>query len=162
MAVMACRGCGEREQARLALVVDGRGYRFFKCPACLTGGAAREPRRADADQRRAVFARDGGRCYACRASLTPDEAQVDHLVPWAAGGTTTMPNLALICAGCNASKQHRPLTVDWLARRMNPSDPRIARGPALARYVTLTRRLKRSERAQARSHSRVAGVAEDG
>lgn len=52
----------------------------------------------------AVLTRDRFRCVYCGA--TPREAQleVDHVLPLAAGGTSTLSNLATACASCNAGK----------------------------------------------------------
>lgn len=51
--------------------------------------------------RRAVWARDGGRCVECGATF---ELQYDHVIPVALGGASTPENLQLLCAPCNQRK----------------------------------------------------------
>ncbi len=55
--------------------------------------------------RQQVIERAGGRCEYCQ---TPRaiviEMAVDHIVPVAAGGETTIDNLCLACISCNARK----------------------------------------------------------
>jgi hypothetical protein len=62
--------------------------------------------------RRAVVARDGGRCFYCLRELKR-EGVLDHVTPLAAGGRTEFANLAACCPGCNAGKGARPAE-DWL------------------------------------------------
>ncbi|HVX85553.1 MAG TPA: HNH endonuclease signature motif containing protein [Phycisphaerae bacterium] len=54
-----------------------------------------------------VIARAGGRCEYC--GLAPQIGQeavfhIDHVVPRAAGGETTLGNLALACVSCSLHK----------------------------------------------------------
>lgn len=62
--------------------------------------------------RRAVMAREGGRCFYCLRELKR-EGVLDHVVPLAAGGRTEFANLAACCPGCNAGKGARQAE-DWL------------------------------------------------
>lgn len=55
--------------------------------------------------RRAVFERDGGRCVECGARF---DLQYDHVIPLALGGASTLENLQILCAGCNARKGAAP------------------------------------------------------
>jgi 5-methylcytosine-specific restriction endonuclease McrA len=55
--------------------------------------------------RRAVFARDGGRCVYCDAAAT----SLDHVVPRSRGGAHTWDNVVASCARCNHTKADRPL-----------------------------------------------------
>ena len=48
--------------------------------------------------------RDGLRCHYCDRMMTFEEAQVDHIVAKARGGTDAPHNLVLACARCNAMK----------------------------------------------------------
>lgn len=51
--------------------------------------------------RRAIFARDGGKCVDCGNTF---DLQYDHIIPVALGGATTVQNLQLLCADCNRRK----------------------------------------------------------
>ena len=62
--------------------------------------------------RRAV--RADGRCVYCGA---PDAAEIDHIQPWARGGTHDVSNLVPACVDCNSSKSDRLLT-EWDAARV--------------------------------------------
>ena len=48
--------------------------------------------------------RDGLRCHYCDRMMTFDEAQVDHILAKARGGTDAPHNLVLACARCNGMK----------------------------------------------------------
>lgn len=51
--------------------------------------------------RRAVWARDGGRCVECGRA---DVLEYDHVIPLSLGGSSTEKNLQLLCADCNRLK----------------------------------------------------------
>lgn len=69
--------------------------------------------------RRAVFARDGGRCAYCGAAAT----SVDHVVPRSRGGTHTWENVVSACARCNHLKADRAVAeLGWRLRRV-PTAP---------------------------------------
>lgn len=53
--------------------------------------------------RRMVMAADRRRCVYCRSQLSP---QLDHIVPWSAGGLTVLWNLAVLCGPCNRVKSN--------------------------------------------------------
>jgi hypothetical protein len=57
--------------------------------------------------RRTVEAREGGRCWYCGCDVSGSEGRVDHVIPWARGGRTTLANAAWACEPCNASKGAR-------------------------------------------------------
>ena len=73
--------------------------------------------------RRAVFARDGGRCVYCGAAAT----SLDHVVPRSRGGAHTWENVVASCARCNHTKADRAL-VDLGWRMGTP--PRAPSGTA--------------------------------
>jgi len=67
--------------------------------------------------RRAVLLRDG---YRCRWCGNGGLLEIDHIVPWSAGGSDRSDNLRTLCQACN---QHRsnypdaaaPVRVQWCA-----------------------------------------------
>jgi 5-methylcytosine-specific restriction endonuclease McrA len=60
--------------------------------------------------RRAIFARDGGRCAYCRG---PAET-IDHVLPRSRGGGHSWENVVAACARCNHSKGDRsPAELGW-------------------------------------------------
>lgn len=56
--------------------------------------------------RRQVWERACGCCEYCgsQESLSTETFPIDHILPLAAGGLTTLENLALACFGCNSRK----------------------------------------------------------
>lgn len=64
--------------------------------------------------RRQVVGRAGNRCEYCRLSQAGQEAlfHIDHIVPLAAGGATTLDNLALACVSCSLRKGARLQATD--------------------------------------------------
>src|SRR3954465_3626492 len=69
--------------------------------------------------RRAVFARDGGRCVYCTAPAT----SIDHVVPRSRGGEHVWKNVVSCCRRCNHAKADRGLVeLGWRLRR-TPSAP---------------------------------------
>lgn len=51
-----------------------------------------------------LFAAQRGRCALCRTKLMPDNAEVDHIVPLARGGSNGANNLQYLCLPCNRAK----------------------------------------------------------
>jgi 5-methylcytosine-specific restriction endonuclease McrA len=73
--------------------------------------------------RRAVFARDGGRCVYCGAAAT----SLDHVVPRSRGGAHAWENVVASCARCNHTKADRPIAeLGWRLR----TAPRAPSGTA--------------------------------
>jgi 5-methylcytosine-specific restriction endonuclease McrA len=65
--------------------------------------------------RRAVFARDGGRCVYCGAAAT----SLDHVVPKSRGGPHTWDNVVSACSRCNHTKADRGIAeLGWRLRRI--------------------------------------------
>src|SRR5256885_5103728 len=64
--------------------------------------------------RAAVVHRASGRCEYCRLSQLGQEAafHIDHAVPRAAGGPTTLENLALACVSCSLRKWAKRTATD--------------------------------------------------
>ncbi len=70
--------------------------------------------------RKAVFARDGGRCVYCNAPAT----SLDHVVPRSRGGPHSWENVVSACARCNHLKADRAVSeLGWRLRR-TPTAPR--------------------------------------
>ncbi len=65
--------------------------------------------------RKAVFARDGGRCVYCAAPAT----SLDHVVPRSRGGPHTWDNVVSACARCNHVKADREIAdLGWRLRHV--------------------------------------------
>ncbi len=65
----------------------------------------RGPRQPISDAvRLAVKMRDGFACVWCSS---PHELQLDHIVPWSAGGSDRSENLRTLCAFCNDTRSNR-------------------------------------------------------
>jgi len=64
--------------------------------------------------RRAIFARDAGRCVYCDAPAT----SIDHVVPRSRGGRHAWDNVVSSCRRCNHVKADRPLVeLGWRMKR---------------------------------------------
>ena len=64
--------------------------------------------------RKAVFARDGGRCVYCGAAAT----SLDHVVPRSRGGPHAWDNVVSACGRCNHVKADRGIAeLGWRLRR---------------------------------------------
>jgi 5-methylcytosine-specific restriction endonuclease McrA len=64
--------------------------------------------------RKAVFARDGGRCVYCNATAT----SLDHVVPKSQGGPHSWDNVVSACSRCNHVKADRGIAeLGWRLRR---------------------------------------------
>lgn len=85
--------------------------------------------------RKAVFARDGGRCAYCGAPAT----SIDHVVPRSRGGEHTWENVVASCGKCNHAKADRgiaelgwrlhtipraPSGIAWRVLGARPPDPK--------------------------------------
>ena len=70
--------------------------------------------------RRAIFARDGGRCAYCRGSAET----IDHVFPRSRGGLHAWDNVVAACAKCNHSKGDKtPAELGWRLHQP-PAAPR--------------------------------------
>ena len=69
--------------------------------------------------RRAIFARDGGRCVYCAAPAT----SIDHVIPRSRGGAHNWENVVSACHRCNHTKADKPLKdLGWRLRTL-PREP---------------------------------------
>jgi hypothetical protein len=66
----------------------------------------RSPRDVPLRLRYKVFIRDHTRCRICGRSIAVHgvNLEVDHIIPWALGGETSIENLRLLCEDCNRGK----------------------------------------------------------
>ncbi|MCB0121469.1 MAG: HNH endonuclease [Caldilineaceae bacterium] len=62
--------------------------------------------RPTAKQRRSVKARAYGRCEYCQCQddFATESFSIEHIIPVAVDGETTLDNLAFACQGCNSHK----------------------------------------------------------
>jgi 5-methylcytosine-specific restriction endonuclease McrA len=51
-----------------------------------------------------VVRRDDSMCQECGNKLLDKDIEIDHIIPWSKGGTTTENNLRVICSDCNKKK----------------------------------------------------------
>jgi len=70
--------------------------------------------------RRAIFARDGGKCQYCGVGAE----NIDHVVPRSRGGTHTWENVVAACRRCNTRKGNRLPQEAGMALRREPRAPR--------------------------------------
>ena len=69
--------------------------------------------------RRAIFARDGGRCVYCTATAT----SIDHVVPRSRGGDHSWDNVVSACHRCNHQKADKTLKELGWRLRATPREP---------------------------------------
>lgn len=72
--------------------------------AASTSPAARKREPIPRDVRKAVWARDEGKCVECGGDF---DLQYDHIIPFSMGGASTVENLQLLRAPCNQAKDER-------------------------------------------------------
>ena len=72
--------------------------------------------------RRQVAARDRNRCTYCQTSEVNSglPMTIDHIIPIAQGGSTTLQNLCLACRRCNETKSKRTSAVDPVSGEICP------------------------------------------
>uniref|UniRef100_A0A6H1ZHQ3 Putative homing endonuclease n=1 Tax=viral metagenome TaxID=1070528 RepID=A0A6H1ZHQ3_9ZZZZ len=54
------------------------------------------------DDRTKIFERDNYQCVFCKSKV---HLQIDHVIPFSKGGTTTSDNLQTLCKKCNSKKR---------------------------------------------------------
>lgn len=91
--------------------------------------------------RRSVLARDGHRCVWCQVSFLRNRGvlfEVDHIVPWIAGGSDHPVNLRTLCRECNQERSNRvsefdvrALPIVWRCYRCDEWGDVEHEGPAL-------------------------------
>lgn len=60
--------------------------------------------RVSNEMRRKIYERDNYRCRCCGRSQNEVDLEIDHIVPIAKGGKSTLDNLQTLCAECNKRK----------------------------------------------------------
>lgn len=73
-----------------------------------------------------ILARDGFRCGYCGAASSETNLHVDHVIPFAQGGTDEPDNLKAACADCNLGKSDRLLIKQNTGFDLSP-DKRVQR-----------------------------------
>ena len=78
--------------------------------------------------RRAIHARERGRCFYCLSRLTTATRCIDHVVPRAEFGDNSSRNLVSSCHGCNSKKKDLAATdfLRWLHRERRLTDLELA------------------------------------
>lgn len=87
--------------------------------------------------RRAIIERAKGHCERCSAVLKPSEAEVDHILPAALGGTAEPANGMCLCRICHAEK-----TADDIRRIRKADRQRDRASGALKAKGSFPRRAK--------------------
>jgi hypothetical protein len=94
------------------------------------------PGTVDPRIRKAVYRRDGYTCCWCHNHIATclDPLEIDHIIPWSAGGTNATDNLRTLCALCNTQRSNNRsdstiaralLIVGECSRCKNPDDPAV-------------------------------------
>jgi HNH endonuclease len=96
---------------RTAIAEIGHEFRPHDCDHFDVVRTRHDQRRRPIPQRirRLVHVRDNWQCIWC---ATPDPLQIDHIVPWSAGGSDDIDNLRTLCASCNAYRRNRGFSLD--------------------------------------------------
>lgn len=98
-----------------------------------------------------VFRRDKYRCVWCASRA---DLQLDHLVPWSAGGPDTVDNLRILCGTCNERRSNH----------VTPLDAAVSAPPAVHSCLRCDPDLRGDSRLQTvyctRGGARGAGVIE--
>lgn len=94
------------------------------------------------DVRRAVYRRDGWRCKFCGNTWTDTQLELDHILPWSAGGSDHSQNLRTLCQRCNGERSNYKLNGDggrvlpvtwWCLDCHGPYDPEDRDRPYIVR-----------------------------
>ncbi len=78
--------------------------------------------------RRAIHAREGGRCFYCLSRVTTATRCLDHVVPLAKFGDNSWRNLVSCCQECNCKKNDLPAGdfLRWLHRERRLTEVELA------------------------------------
>ena len=61
----------------------------------------------DANTRREVYERQGGKCALCGKPFDIEVMEADHITPWVEGGRTIASNCQMLCRDCNRRKSSK-------------------------------------------------------
>lgn len=61
----------------------------------------------DANTRREVYERQGGKCAICGKHFDIEVMEADHITPWVEGGRTIASNCQMLCRDCNRRKSSK-------------------------------------------------------
>lgn len=61
----------------------------------------------DANTRREVYERQGGKCAICGKPFDIEVMEADHITPWVEGGRTIASNCQMLCRECNRRKSSK-------------------------------------------------------
>lgn len=86
--------------AEAAWIAFRGGKPFRVAPAAKRAGGKASPRI------KALYARDGDRCFYCNTPVVMEDASVEHLVSVTHGGPSHMSNFVLAHQQCNAGAGH--------------------------------------------------------
>jgi 5-methylcytosine-specific restriction endonuclease McrA len=107
------RSCQAHHVVCVRLPQEVRALRAAKTSAHGSARTSRDAGFAEADflqtqaLRRAIHAREGGRCFYCLRRLIPQRRCLDHVVPQAHLGSNSYRNLVSCCLDCNSNKAER-------------------------------------------------------
>ena len=134
------RSCQAHHVVCVRLPQEVRALRAAKTAAHGSARTSRGAGFAEADflqtqaLRRAMHAREGGRCFYCLRRLIPQRRCLDHVVPQASLGSNSYRNLVSCCRKCNSQKSDLP--AHGHLRRLY-DDGRLTAAQVTARLRTL-------------------------
>ena len=108
------RSCQAHHVVYVRLPHEVRALRAAKAAASASAQASCHASFAETDflqtqaLRRAIHAREGGRCFYCLRRLIPQRRCLDHVVAQAHLGSNSYRNLVSCCLDCNSNKAERP------------------------------------------------------
>ena len=102
----------EAEHAHLNAFALGRAWELERINSRMDEGDLRMFKKIKKKLRKEIFEREKGRCYYCNKEITTKHARrnlhdwytIDHIVPVAEGGKTTLENCVASCRECNMKK----------------------------------------------------------
>ncbi len=115
-------GTGEVLEAALDLLLAAQDRKkgLVEKPRASPARPSQNPRHIPAEVKRAVWTRDGGRCRWALSSGgvcgSTTRLELDHIVPLARGGTSTLSNIRILCAFHNQLAARQAFGEAWMGR----------------------------------------------